>query len=193
MFAPVREGNRGGRGLFSWEDVRAMSYKDRECYLGSTVSLGFLDKGGRWRKKDWWTKGRETTDTQDLKEEIKRIKAEEEIQMKRALGIGPQKPKKTKGLTEIEYKELLKRNDLSVGIDKELMGDKVTGLGFDTSNRVFGAKGGENRLSNDAERLEGIGIDSESHKRSRKDSKKSVKKKHKRDKAKKHKDSKHSR
>ena len=52
MFTPIREGNRGGRGLFSWEEVRAMSYRDRECYLGSTASLGFLDKGGRWRKKD---------------------------------------------------------------------------------------------------------------------------------------------
>lgn len=191
MFAPIREGNRGGRGLFSWEDVRAMSYKDRECYLGSTVSLGFLDKGGRWRKKDWWTKTRDSETNQDLQDEIKKLKAEEDMQMKRALGIGPAKPKKAKGLTELEYKELLKRNDLSVGIDKELMGDKVTGLGFDTSNRVFGAKGGENKLSNDSERLEGIGIDSESRKKSRKDVRKSDKKKHKHDKVKKHKRSRH--
>jgi len=33
-----------------------MDYKDRECYLGASATLGFLDKGGRWRKKDWWTK-----------------------------------------------------------------------------------------------------------------------------------------
>lgn len=52
----IRDGNRGGRGLFSWEDVRVMPYKDRECYLGSTAALGYLDKGGRWRKKDWWIK-----------------------------------------------------------------------------------------------------------------------------------------
>ena len=33
-----------------------MSYKDREQYLGFSEKLGYLDKGGQWRKKDWWTK-----------------------------------------------------------------------------------------------------------------------------------------
>ena len=32
-----------------------MSYKDREQYLGFSQKLGYLDKGGKWRKKDWWT------------------------------------------------------------------------------------------------------------------------------------------
>ena len=31
-----------------------MSYKDRECYLGASEMLGYLDKGGKWRKRDWW-------------------------------------------------------------------------------------------------------------------------------------------
>lgn len=31
-----------------------MSYKDREQYLGFSQQLGYLDKGGKWRKKDWW-------------------------------------------------------------------------------------------------------------------------------------------
>jgi len=34
--------------------VRLMSYKDRECYLGASEKLGYLDKGGKWRKRDWW-------------------------------------------------------------------------------------------------------------------------------------------
>ena len=54
MYNPVRGGNRGGRDLFKWEEIRLLPYKERECYLGSTVAIGFLDKGGRWRKKDWW-------------------------------------------------------------------------------------------------------------------------------------------
>lgn len=45
---PIREGNRGGRGLFSWEDVKQMPYKERECYLGASVKIGFLDSGGKW-------------------------------------------------------------------------------------------------------------------------------------------------
>jgi hypothetical protein len=31
-----------------------MSYKDRECYLGASEKLGYLDKGGKWRNRDWW-------------------------------------------------------------------------------------------------------------------------------------------
>lgn len=53
----IRDGNRGGRDLFSWEDIRLVSYKDREMYLGHTSKLGFLDKGGKWRKRDWWATG----------------------------------------------------------------------------------------------------------------------------------------
>jgi hypothetical protein len=34
-----------------------MSYKDRECYLGASERLGYLDKGGKWSKRDWWVKG----------------------------------------------------------------------------------------------------------------------------------------
>lgn len=54
MYAPVRGGNRGGWDQFKWDDVRLMSYKDRECYLGASERLGYLDKGGKWRKRDWW-------------------------------------------------------------------------------------------------------------------------------------------
>lgn len=52
----IREGSRGGRDLFSWEDVRLLPYKDREQYLGGTYKLGYLDKGGKWRKRDWYQK-----------------------------------------------------------------------------------------------------------------------------------------
>jgi hypothetical protein len=31
-----------------------MTYRDRECYLGASLKLGYLDKGGKWRKRDWW-------------------------------------------------------------------------------------------------------------------------------------------
>lgn len=108
MFAPVREGNRGGRGLFSWEDVRGMSYRDRECYLGSTSSLGFLDKGGRWRKRDWWTKneGQEDQEVKDVSEV--RNKDLENIRL--ALGIDDRDKKKVKkGLSEKEKEELLRK------------------------------------------------------------------------------------
>ena len=56
-----------------------MPYKDRECYLGSSTSLGYLDKGGRWRKKDWWTKPSDKKPSkEDLAEERKKAKEEDE-------------------------------------------------------------------------------------------------------------------
>src|SRR5574343_109491 len=99
MYAPIRDGNRGGRGLFSWEDVRVMSYKDRECYLGSTVNLGFLDKGGRWRKRDWWTKTPDPNqNAQSLQDEIKQIQEQEKRQLDEALGLKPVEKAEPQGL-----------------------------------------------------------------------------------------------
>jgi len=31
-------------------------------YLGYTTKLGYLDKGGKWRKKNWWTKDTSVND-----------------------------------------------------------------------------------------------------------------------------------
>jgi hypothetical protein len=56
LWVPIRDGNRGGWSLFNWEDVRDKSHKEREMYLGNSVTLGVLDKGGKWRKRDWYTR-----------------------------------------------------------------------------------------------------------------------------------------
>ncbi len=64
-----------------------MQFKERECYLGSAVALGFLDKGGKWRKKNWWTKVFSTLYFQDsaykveqdfsYQQELERVRAED--------------------------------------------------------------------------------------------------------------------
>ncbi len=54
MFWDIRPGNRGGKDLFKWEDLKVMNYKDREQYIGFTSKVGFLDKGGKWRRRDWY-------------------------------------------------------------------------------------------------------------------------------------------
>jgi hypothetical protein len=52
-----------------------MTYKDRENFVGYSTKLGFLDKGGKWRKRDWYL--RPTSQIGDQKalfdQEIKRI------------------------------------------------------------------------------------------------------------------------
>jgi hypothetical protein len=99
MYAPVRGGNRGGWDQFKWDEVRLMSYKDREQYLGFSEKLGYLDKGGKWRKKDWWTDDGDQKDLSKLteserearKRELDQIRREDEALMRQKLGLDPQK------------------------------------------------------------------------------------------------------
>jgi len=56
-----------------------MSYKDREQYLGFSEKLGYLDKGGKWRKKDWWT------DDNDGKGDLSKLTDKEREERKREL------------------------------------------------------------------------------------------------------------
>ena len=83
----VRPGNRGGRDLFKWDDIRLLNNKDRESYLGATQSIGFLDKGGKWRKRDWWLEynPNNKTDHDLIKFEKEQIKKEEERHLKETL------------------------------------------------------------------------------------------------------------
>jgi hypothetical protein len=63
-----------------------MSYKDREQYLGFSEKLGYLDKGGKWRKKDWWGNTNVASGSQEETEarrrEIEQIKKEDEALMR---------------------------------------------------------------------------------------------------------------
>ncbi|OMJ76573.1 hypothetical protein SteCoe_24067 [Stentor coeruleus] len=140
MYAPIREGNRGGRGLFSWEDVRVMSYRDRECYLGSTISLGYLDKGGRWRKKDWWVKNPDNKDNIDLDS----IRKNDLSNINQALGI-VDKDKKKKTLTDIEKGELLKKTSFESQSDKSLN----PGLGYAKNDKEKSMEKEKNRESSE--------------------------------------------
>ena len=80
-----------------------MSYKDRECYLGASSKVGFLDKGGKWRKRDWYSHSKDSSDkAADRKEELKMIKLEENAMMNFRLGIPDQY---NKGCTD--FKQVL--------------------------------------------------------------------------------------
>jgi hypothetical protein len=54
MHYEIRPGVRGGRDQFNWNDLKTMDYKNREQYLGFSAKIGYLDKGGKWRNKDWY-------------------------------------------------------------------------------------------------------------------------------------------
>lgn len=80
---------KGGTKDFNWQGVKNMSYRDRESYLGSTVRIGFLEKGARWNKSDWWLHGKNQNHESKtgINDEIQKQKAEDEKMMRIALGL----------------------------------------------------------------------------------------------------------
>ncbi|KAL8538933.1 hypothetical protein ACS0TY_000796 [Phlomoides rotata] len=132
MYHPTRGGVRGGRDQFSWDDVKAD--KHRENYMGHSLKAAV----GRWQKgKDlfWYSRDKksEKSNADAMKEEIKRIKEEEEQAMREALGLAPKRCQKLQGnrLDKHEFAELVKRGstaeDLGAGHAEAA---HVQGLGF---------------------------------------------------------------
>ncbi|KAK4759951.1 hypothetical protein SAY87_023082 [Trapa incisa] len=110
MYHPTRGGVRGGRDQFSWEDVKVD--KHRENYIGHSLKAPV----GRWQKgKDlhWYVRDKNgsLSDSEAMKEEIRRIKEQEEQSMREALGLAPKRAPRIQGnrLDKHEFKELVKR------------------------------------------------------------------------------------
>ncbi|CAN4126402.1 unnamed protein product [Withania somnifera] len=132
MYHPTRGGVRGGRDQFSWDDVKVD--KHRENYIGHSIKAPV----GRWQKgKDlhWYTRDKKSQakDMEAAKEEIRRIKEEEEQAMREALGLAPKRAIRPQGtrLDKHEFSELVKRGstaeDLGAGHSEAA---RVDGLGF---------------------------------------------------------------
>lgn len=130
----IRPGNRGGRDQFKWDDVRMMNNKDRESYLGVSQSIGFLDKGGKWRKRDWWQsfKPDNKINRKKINEEREKIKQEEEQLLMNAIYGGNMNMKNytsslptsngynqatnndDKKLTDFQWEKIMKKNSSKV-------------------------------------------------------------------------------
>ena len=140
-----------------------MPYKDRECYLGVTDKLGYLDKGGHWRRRDWWTKLDLDNDEIQRREEIKRVKAEEERLMNEKLGLVAPKEKDLGDsigtLTNYEMQEMLRR---TTGQEFEMMeerekAERINGLGFEKRRGAQGV--GKEFTESELNRLDGVGVE----------------------------------
>lgn len=78
---------KGGTKDFNWQGVKNMSYRDRESYLGYTVKIGYLEKGAKWNKSDWWVEGKGNSGPLTAEEEIQMQKEKDEKMMRIALGL----------------------------------------------------------------------------------------------------------
>eukprot|EP00375_Theileria_parva_P000393 XP_763062.1 hypothetical protein [Theileria parva strain Muguga] len=67
--SPPREGTRGGREQFKWEDLKSHDLKDREHYLGHSVKVGLLERKNKFYKHDWYLKKDSKSHTDTLEED----------------------------------------------------------------------------------------------------------------------------
>ena len=133
----IRPGCRGGKNLFKWDDVRLLYNRERECYLGVSQSLGFLDKGGKWRKRDWWQnyKPDKEKNKKKLEDEIKKIKEEEKEKLREAIyGKNDNNNNNNNNkLTDFQWEKIMKKNDNKNKLDFYDNDEHRPGLGINTT------------------------------------------------------------
>ncbi len=152
-----RGGSRGGKDQFNWEDIRTMSYKDRECYLGYTTKIGFLDKGGKWRKRDWY-KEVERPDKKNASR-LDEVKRADEERLQIALGLKKREEKPADAAVPIlnqKQAEAFTKKIKGVEKDNDFQGSY--GLGFKTNqSTINAAKNKPHDFSKNPYRLEASG------------------------------------
>ena len=76
-------------------------------YLGNSVTIGVLDKGGKWRKRDWYMKTDKKYKSDQLTVQQQQAIRKDYERMNAALGIGEVEDEEK--LTEQEMRELMKK------------------------------------------------------------------------------------
>jgi len=145
-----RGGNRGGKDLFQWDDVRGDKYK--EYYLGQTTRL----------QTNWWLKGKlavgkstplnpsgfsmanpsnrpkkpSLMENPETAVEIEAIKRKEQLMMMQEMGMIPKQAiRDTKKLEKHEFKELCRRGNIERAENDP---DKIGGIGYIPANSTGG-------------------------------------------------------
>ncbi|OLL22364.1 putative mannosyl-oligosaccharide glucosidase [Neolecta irregularis DAH-3] len=126
---PVRGGNRGGQGLFKWDDIK--EDKHRENYLGHSLKAPM----GRWQKgKDleWFNKKKDGNLSKEeiRREEIRKIKEAEEDALAEALGFKVTR-KKEGNVDQEEIAKAIKTTEKDDDLENETLKEEDNqGLGF---------------------------------------------------------------
>ena len=161
-------GTRGGADQFKWEDVKE-DQKHRENYLGHSV----MASQGRWQRgKDlnWYARGGVTkADDEQLREEKRQAREQEEDMMRKRLGLPPinrEKAAPSVRLDDREKASLLKRGGSGAGGDMsteaaygaektEALEERVGGLGSFQAARHGDARGPIQSSMAPQDRMEG--------------------------------------
>ncbi|KAI8822951.1 kinase phosphorylation protein-domain-containing protein [Fimicolochytrium jonesii] len=146
FYAPTRAGNRGGQGLFKWEDVKDDKY--RENYLGHSLNAPV----GRWQKnKDltWYAKEEgdvnPANSDEALAAELAEIKRNETEALAEALGYSSgAKRRDPNAVSRSEIKRLVKMDIEDDDVEREVPRppeEEVLGLGFNSTKSKMAAAG----------------------------------------------------
>ncbi|KAK5020644.1 hypothetical protein LTR60_000328, partial [Cryomyces antarcticus] len=146
-----KEGSRGGRAAFSWDDVRTDA--QRENYLGHSL----MAPVGRWQKgKDlgWYAKGDDKEGAKSAeelrREEIRRIKEAEEDALAAALGLPvPDRASRNANLEPLGKGDVIKAVTEVAAEDEEVEGGRGVG---------FGGFGGAEGAVGEVEVMRGYGV-----------------------------------
>lgn len=76
-------------------------------YLGNSVKIGVLDKGGKWRKKDWYLKKDQFTEEEQRKVEMQMTRVRDQERINIELGLAKEEDQEK--LTPQEMQELMKK------------------------------------------------------------------------------------
>ena len=155
-----KEGSRGGRANFTWDDVK--NDTQRENYLGHSL----MAPVGRWQKGrdlQWYSRNTDNdgkSEAEKRREEIRKIKQQEEDAMARALGYDvPPRKDEAGDATGANAAPIEKTKEVERALKESAAERRDDSDGAGGRGLGYGSYSGPAKSFDHDERLEGTGVD----------------------------------